>query len=47
MANIRIIRVARDQHDIVWGALTPLISIEGARYPPNVVHVRGIVRLPS
>jgi ribonuclease P/MRP protein subunit POP5 len=39
--NICIIRVARDQHKIAWGALTLLTSIEGTRYLPNVVHVSG------
>ena len=41
--NICIIRVARDQHNIAWGALTLLTSIEGTRYLPNVVHVSGNV----
>lgn len=39
--NVCIIRVARDQHNIAWGALTLLTSIDGLRYIPNVVHVSG------
>ena len=39
--NVCIIRVARDQHKLAWGALTLLTSIEGLRYIPNVVHVSG------
>ncbi|KIM36084.1 hypothetical protein M413DRAFT_20638 [Hebeloma cylindrosporum] len=42
--NICIIRVARDQHNIAWGALTLLTSIDGTRYLPNVVHVSGTIR---
>jgi len=38
--------VARDQHNIAWGALTLLTSIEGTRYLPNVVHVSGTYLLP-
>ncbi|KAF8963132.1 hypothetical protein BDZ97DRAFT_1821913 [Flammula alnicola] len=44
MTNICIIRVARDQHNIAWGALTLLTVIEGARYIPNVVHVSGTIK---
>jgi ribonuclease P/MRP protein subunit POP5 len=39
--NVCIIRVARDQHNLAWGALTLLTSIGGLRYIPNVVHVSG------
>jgi ribonuclease P/MRP protein subunit POP5 len=39
--NVCIIRVARDQHRIAWGAVTLLSSIEGQKYIPNVVHVSG------
>ena len=39
--NVCIIRVGRDQHDIAWGALTMLTSIEGVRYIPNAVDVSG------
>jgi ribonuclease P/MRP protein subunit POP5 len=39
--NVCIIRVARDQHNIAWGALTLLTSIEGGKYIPNVIHVSG------
>ncbi|KDR78607.1 hypothetical protein GALMADRAFT_63809, partial [Galerina marginata CBS 339.88] len=42
--NICIIRVGRDQHNIAWGALTLLTSIDGVRYIPNVVHVSGTVK---
>lgn len=41
MTNSCIIRVARDQHNVVWGALTLLTSIEGGKYIPNVIHVSG------
>ncbi|KAF7366773.1 Ribonuclease P/MRP protein subunit POP5 [Mycena sanguinolenta] len=39
--NICIIRVARDHHQIAWGALTLLTTIEGTRYIPNVIHLSG------
>ena len=39
--NVCIIRVARDQHNLAWAALTLLTSIDGVRYIPNVVHVSG------
>jgi ribonuclease P/MRP protein subunit POP5 len=39
--------VARDQHNIAWGALTLLTAIEGARYIPNVIHVSGMLNGPS
>jgi ribonuclease P/MRP protein subunit POP5 len=39
--SVCIIRVARDQHNLAWGALTLLTSIDGLRYIPNVVHVSG------
>ncbi|KDR80968.1 hypothetical protein GALMADRAFT_1117191 [Galerina marginata CBS 339.88] len=42
--NICIIRVARDHHNIAWGALTLLTSIDGAKYIPNVVHVSGTIK---
>ncbi|KAF9459030.1 hypothetical protein BDZ94DRAFT_1269209 [Collybia nuda] len=42
--NICIIRVARDQHKIVWGAVTLLTSIEGIRYIPNVIHLSGTIK---
>ncbi|KAF9536871.1 hypothetical protein CPC08DRAFT_701372 [Agrocybe pediades] len=42
--NICIIRVARDQHNIAWAALTLLTAIDGTRYIPNVVHVSGTIK---
>ncbi|KAF9483181.1 hypothetical protein BDN70DRAFT_911334 [Pholiota conissans] len=42
--NICIIRVARDQHNIAWAALTLLTAIEGGRYIPNVIHVSGTIK---
>ncbi|KAF5327718.1 hypothetical protein D9619_004663 [Psilocybe cf. subviscida] len=42
--NICIIRVARDQHNIAWGAITLLTAIEGVRYIPNVVQVSGTIK---
>jgi len=42
--NVCIIRVARDQHNVAWGALTLLTSIDGLRYIPNVVHVSGTIK---
>ena len=45
--NVCIIRVARDQHNIAWGALTLLTSIEGGKYIPNVIHVSGECKVSS
>jgi ribonuclease P/MRP protein subunit POP5 len=45
--NICIIRVGRDQHNIAWGAVTLLTAIDGTRYIPNVVHISGILTVPS
>ncbi|KAJ4482239.1 hypothetical protein J3R30DRAFT_3681473 [Lentinula aciculospora] len=42
--NVCIIRVGRDQHKIVWGALTLLNGIESAKFIPNVVHVSGTMK---
>ncbi|KAF8908907.1 hypothetical protein CPB84DRAFT_1766307 [Gymnopilus junonius] len=42
--NICIIRVARDQHNVAWAALTLLTIVEGVRYIPNVVHVSGTIK---
>ncbi|KAJ6480815.1 hypothetical protein C8R47DRAFT_1186651 [Mycena vitilis] len=42
--NICIIRVARDHHNIAWGALTLLTAIEGTRYVHNVIHLSGTIR---
>lgn len=42
--NVCIIRVARDQHRIAWGAVTLLSSIEGQKYIPYVVHVSGTIK---
>ncbi|KAJ3919180.1 hypothetical protein F5877DRAFT_90225 [Lentinula edodes] len=42
--NICIIRVGRDQHNIVWGALTLLNGLEGIKFIPNVVHVSGTIK---
>ncbi|KAF7965842.1 hypothetical protein HWV62_14450 [Athelia sp. TMB] len=39
--HVCIIRVAREQHRIAWGALTLLSSIEGQKYIPNMVHLSG------
>lgn len=39
--HLCIIRVARDQHTLAWGAVTLLTSINGTRIIPNVVHVSG------
>ncbi|KAF8634155.1 hypothetical protein AX15_001054 [Amanita polypyramis BW_CC] len=44
MTNICIIRVARDQHKVAWGAVTLLTAVEGQRVIPNVVHVSGTIR---
>lgn len=41
MTHLCIIRVARDQHTLAWGAVTLLTSINGARIIPHVVHVSG------
>ncbi|KAJ3717070.1 hypothetical protein FB446DRAFT_736738 [Lentinula raphanica] len=42
--NICIIRVGRDQHNIVWGALTLLDGLEDMKFIPNVVHVSGTIK---
>ncbi|KAI6155417.1 hypothetical protein BKA82DRAFT_4078381 [Pisolithus tinctorius] len=42
--NICIIRVARDQHKLAWGAITLLTSVNGVRIIPNVVHVSGTIK---
>ncbi|CAL1715861.1 unnamed protein product [Somion occarium] len=42
--NVCIIRVARDQHQIAWGGVTFLSSIEGRKYIPNVIHVSGTIK---
>lgn len=39
-----IVRVARDQHTIAWGAVTLLTSINGVRVVPHVVHVSGTIK---
>jgi ribonuclease P/MRP protein subunit POP5 len=39
--NICIIRVARDHHQIAWGAVTFLSEVEGQKFIPNVIHVSG------
>ncbi|KAF9048795.1 hypothetical protein BJ165DRAFT_1414495 [Panaeolus papilionaceus] len=44
MTNLCIIRVARDQHNVAWGALTLLSSIDGISYIPNVIHVSGTIK---
>ncbi|PPQ63559.1 hypothetical protein CVT24_004856 [Panaeolus cyanescens] len=44
MTNLCIIRVARDQHNIAWAALTLLSSIDGMAYIPNVIHVSGTIK---
>ncbi|KAF9525787.1 hypothetical protein CPB83DRAFT_870696 [Crepidotus variabilis] len=42
--NLCIIRVARDQHKIAWGALTLLTSVEGEKCIPNVIHISGTIK---
>ncbi|KAF8556494.1 hypothetical protein OG21DRAFT_1475971 [Imleria badia] len=42
--HLCIIRVARDQHTLAWGAVTLLTSINGARVIPHVVHVSGTIK---
>ncbi|KAI6025732.1 hypothetical protein F5J12DRAFT_780551 [Pisolithus orientalis] len=42
--NICIVRVARDQHKLAWGAITLLTSVNGVRIIPNVVHVSGTIK---
>ena len=41
MTNVCIIRVAREQHKVAWGAVTLLSRVDGQRVVPNVVHVSG------
>ncbi|KAI6099788.1 hypothetical protein EDD17DRAFT_1781158 [Pisolithus thermaeus] len=42
--NICIIRVARDEHKLAWGAITLLTSVNGVRIIPHVVHVSGTIK---
>ncbi|KIJ14392.1 hypothetical protein PAXINDRAFT_116069 [Paxillus involutus ATCC 200175] len=42
--NLCIIRVARDQHTLAWGAVTLLSSINGSQVIPHVVHVSGTIK---
>ncbi|KIJ62944.1 hypothetical protein HYDPIDRAFT_114072 [Hydnomerulius pinastri MD-312] len=42
--NLCIIRVARDQHTLAWGAVTLMSSINGSRIIPHVVHVSGTIK---
>lgn len=42
--NICIIRVARDQHKLAWGAITLLTTVNGIRIIPHVVHVSGTIK---
>ncbi|KAJ3800943.1 hypothetical protein GGU11DRAFT_814433 [Lentinula aff. detonsa] len=42
--NICIIRVGREQHKIVWGALTLLDGLENMRLIPHVIHVSGTIK---
>ncbi|KAN0092565.1 hypothetical protein V8E55_003349 [Tylopilus felleus] len=42
--HLCIIRVARDQHNLAWGAVTLLTSINGTRIIPHVVQVSGTIR---
>ncbi|KAF8700062.1 hypothetical protein AX14_000832 [Amanita brunnescens Koide BX004] len=44
MTNVCIIRVAREQHKVAWGAVTLLSAVDGQRVVPNVVHVSGTIR---
>ena len=39
--NLCIIRVARDNHRMAWGAITLLTAIDDVRVIPHVVHVSG------
>ncbi|KAH0833417.1 Rpp14/Pop5 family-domain-containing protein, partial [Lanmaoa asiatica] len=42
--HLCIVRVARDQHTLAWGAVTLLTQINGARIIPHVVHVSGTIK---
>ncbi|KAF8442099.1 hypothetical protein L210DRAFT_3535766 [Boletus edulis BED1] len=42
--HLCIIRVARDQHHLAWGAVTLLTSINAMRVIPHVVHVSGTIK---
>ncbi|KLO17385.1 hypothetical protein SCHPADRAFT_900658 [Schizopora paradoxa] len=44
MTNLSIIRVARDHHQIAWGAVTLLRTVQGKSYLPNVIHVSGTIK---
>ena len=41
MTNVCIIRVAREQHKVAWGAVTLMSMVDRQRVVPNVVHVSG------
>ncbi|KAL4066710.1 Rpp14/Pop5 family-domain-containing protein, partial [Scleroderma citrinum] len=42
--NICIVRVARDHHNLAWGAITLMTSINGIRVIPHVIHVSGTIK---
>ncbi|KAH7884841.1 hypothetical protein F5I97DRAFT_1892718 [Phlebopus sp. FC_14] len=42
--NLCIVRVARDAHTLVWGAVTLLTVIGGTRVIPHIVHVSGTIK---
>jgi len=44
VTNLCIIRVGRDQHQIAWGAITLLTTLEGERFIPHVIHCSGTIK---
>ncbi|KDQ15839.1 hypothetical protein BOTBODRAFT_173512 [Botryobasidium botryosum FD-172 SS1] len=44
VTNLCIIRVGRDNHQIAWGAITLLTTLENERFIPHVVHCSGTIK---
>ena len=44
VTNMCIVRVARDNYRIAWGAVTLMKTIDGKPFIPNVVHVSGTIK---
>jgi ribonuclease P/MRP protein subunit POP5 len=45
LTGLIILRVTRDHFRLIWGAVTLLISIEGQKIIPFVVHCSGLFNL--
>ena len=42
--NLCIVRVAREHHNIAWGAVTLIRKLEGKLHIPHVLHVSGTIK---